>query len=42
MVGGNGDISPAQAATQLIARLDALTLAQSGSFQHANGTPLPW
>ncbi|GAB3369059.1 SDR family oxidoreductase [Lysobacter rhizosphaerae] len=42
MVGGNGDVSPEQAATQLIARLDALTLAQSGSFQHANGTPLPW
>jgi NAD(P)-dependent dehydrogenase (short-subunit alcohol dehydrogenase family) len=42
MVGGNGDISPAQAATELIARLDALTLAQSGSFLHANGTPLPW
>ncbi|MDR7100512.1 NAD(P)-dependent dehydrogenase (short-subunit alcohol dehydrogenase family) [Lysobacter niabensis] len=42
MVGGNGDVSPAQAASQLIARLDALTLADSGSFQHANGTPLPW
>ncbi len=42
MVGGNGDVSPAQAASQLIARLDALTLAQSGSFQHANGSALPW
>jgi NAD(P)-dependent dehydrogenase (short-subunit alcohol dehydrogenase family) len=42
MVGGNGDVSPAQAASQLIERLDALTLAQSGSFQHANGSALPW
>jgi NAD(P)-dependent dehydrogenase (short-subunit alcohol dehydrogenase family) len=42
MVGGNGDVSPAQAASQLIARLDALTLADSGSFQHANGSALPW
>ena len=42
MVGGSGDVSPAQAATQLIARLDALTLAQSGSFWHANGSALPW
>ncbi len=42
MVGGHGDVTPAQAATQLIARLDALTLEQSGSFWHANGTELPW
>jgi NAD(P)-dependent dehydrogenase (short-subunit alcohol dehydrogenase family) len=42
MVGGSGDISPADAAKQLIARLDALTLAQSGSFWHANGSALPW
>ena len=26
MVGGSGDVTPAQAATQLVARLDALTL----------------
>jgi hypothetical protein len=26
----------------LIAQLDALTLAHSGSFRHANGTELPW
>ena len=42
MVGGHGDVSPAQAATQLVARLDALTLEHSGSFWHANGSPLPW
>ena len=42
MVDGHGDVTPAQAATQLIAQLDALTLAHSGSFRHANGTELPW
>jgi hypothetical protein len=42
MVGGHRDVTPAQAATQLIAQLDALTLAHSGSFRHANGTALPW
>jgi NAD(P)-dependent dehydrogenase (short-subunit alcohol dehydrogenase family) len=42
MVGGSGDVTPTQAAAQLIARLDALTLEQTGSFQHANGSALPW
>ena len=42
MVGGSGDVTPAQAATQLVARLDALTPERSGSFQHANGAELPW
>jgi NAD(P)-dependent dehydrogenase (short-subunit alcohol dehydrogenase family) len=42
MVGGSGDVTPAQAATQLVARLDALTLEYSGSFWHANGDALPW
>ena len=42
MVGGHGDVTPAQAATQLVARLDALTLDRSGSFWHANGSTLPW
>ena len=42
MVGGTGDVSPDQAATQLIERLDTLTLEQTGTFWHANGTPLPW
>ena len=42
MVGGGGDVTPAQAATQLVARLDALTLARSGGFWHANGSELPW
>jgi NAD(P)-dependent dehydrogenase (short-subunit alcohol dehydrogenase family) len=42
MVGGHGDVTPVQAAKQLVARLDALTLDQSGSFWHANGSVLPW
>ncbi|MBX3724557.1 MAG: SDR family oxidoreductase [Xanthomonadales bacterium] len=42
MVGGTGDIQPAQAAANLVARLDSLGLEQSGSFWHANGSPLPW
>ncbi|WP_255452564.1 SDR family oxidoreductase [Synechococcus sp. RSCCF101] len=35
-------IPPAQAAEGLLARLDALTLASSGRFWHANGEELPW
>jgi len=42
MLGGQGDIGPDDAATHLIARMDALTLEDSGSFWHANGSPLPW
>ena len=42
MVGGSGDVTPDEAATQLIARIDALTPEQSGTFQHANGSALPW
>ncbi|MBL0164975.1 MAG: SDR family oxidoreductase [Xanthomonadales bacterium] len=42
MVGGGGDISPDAAAAQLVARLDALTLAETGSFHHAKGDELPW
>jgi NAD(P)-dependent dehydrogenase (short-subunit alcohol dehydrogenase family) len=42
MVGGNGDISPDGAAAQLVERLDALTLAETGSFVHAKGDALPW
>ena len=42
MLGGRGDIGPDEAAAQLITRLDTLTAQDSGSFWHANGTPLPW
>ena len=42
MLGGHGDIGPDEAAANLIQRLDTLTLADTGTFWHANGTPLPW
>lgn len=42
MVGGRGDITPAQSAAQLVARLDELGLDQTGTFWHANGSALPW
>ena len=42
MLGGHGDIGPDEAAANLVQRMDTLTLADSGSFWHANGAPLPW
>ncbi|MGY1519033.1 SDR family oxidoreductase [Luteimonas sp. A482] len=42
MLGGEGDIGPDEAAANLLARMDTLTLADTGSFWHADGTLLPW
>lgn len=42
MVGGNGQVEPSEAAANLVARMDELTLEQTGTFWHANGEPLPW
>ncbi|KIQ96804.1 SDR family oxidoreductase [Lysobacter sp. A03] len=42
MVGGKGEVSPEHAAGQLVERLDKLTLGETGTFWHANGTELPW
>ena len=42
MTRGRGDVDADHAAAGLIARLDALTPANSGSFWHANGDILPW
>jgi NAD(P)-dependent dehydrogenase (short-subunit alcohol dehydrogenase family) len=42
MVGGAGQVEPAQAAKGLLARIDELTLETSGGFWHANGERLPW
>jgi NAD(P)-dependent dehydrogenase (short-subunit alcohol dehydrogenase family) len=42
MVGGQGDVSPDEAAERLVARIDELSLDTSGTFRHANGDPLPW
>lgn len=37
-----GHIDPDEAAAQLIERIEELDLANTGSFRHANGEPLPW
>ncbi|MGY4878407.1 SDR family oxidoreductase [Vreelandella aquamarina] len=42
MVNFGGMISPEEAATGIIARIEALTLDNTGSFWHSNGDPLPW
>ena len=42
MVGGHGDIQPAQAAKRLVAVLDSRSFEQSGTFWHSNGSALPW
>ena len=39
---GQGYTDPEEAARGLIERMDTLTLADSGTFWHANGQPLPW
>lgn len=39
---GEYGIPPRESAEGLIARIDALQLADSGGFWHANGEPLPW
>jgi NAD(P)-dependent dehydrogenase (short-subunit alcohol dehydrogenase family) len=42
MTAGKGDVMPDEAARGLLARLDELTLATSGTFMHAKGERLPW
>lgn len=42
MVGGHGDVQPAQAAERLVALLDRLGPEQSGTFWHSDGSALPW
>lgn len=42
MVGGRGDITPDVAASRLAARIEGLTLENSGTFWHSNGEVLPW
>ena len=41
MTGGQG-IQPAESAAGLIARIDELSLRNSGTFWHAEGYTLPW
>jgi NAD(P)-dependent dehydrogenase (short-subunit alcohol dehydrogenase family) len=42
MTGGGGSLEPAESARMLLERIDALTLATTGRFLHANGEQLPW
>jgi len=42
MTGNTGNVGPDEAASGLIARIDELTLADSGCFRHADGEGLPW
>jgi len=41
-MGGPQGIPPTESATNLLARIDQLSMANSGEFLHANGSPLPW
>ena len=42
MTRGHGNVSPAESAAGLLARIDELSLETSGSFKHMNGEDLPW
>lgn len=42
MVEFQGDITPEQAASGIMTRIEELNLDTSGSFWHSNGQPLPW
>lgn len=42
MTGHHGDVDPDVAAGRLLERIGELSLANSGTFWHANGDVLPW
>ncbi len=42
MVNFGGDVSPEESAQGLVTRLDELSMANTGTFWHANGEVLPW
>lgn len=42
MVRGHGQVEPQDAAAGLLARIDALTVQNTGGFWHQNGESLPW
>lgn len=42
MIGGYGDVTPDQAAANIVQRIEQLNLQNSGTFWHANGEVLPW
>jgi NAD(P)-dependent dehydrogenase (short-subunit alcohol dehydrogenase family) len=42
MTAGSGNVDPADAAKQLVERIDQLNMESTGTFWHANGQVLPW
>ena len=42
MTGNSGHVTPAEAATMLLDRVDDLDMEHTGVFWHANGEELPW
>jgi NAD(P)-dependent dehydrogenase (short-subunit alcohol dehydrogenase family) len=42
MTDSHGTVLPDDAARDLLQRIDELTLQNSGTFWHANGSVLPW
>ncbi len=42
MTGNSGHIDAAESASLLIARIDEMSMANSGQFVHASGEVLPW
>lgn len=42
MTGGTGMVDASEAAAGISARLEELTLENTGTFWHMNGEPLPW
>jgi hypothetical protein len=42
MTDGHGNVLPDDAARDLLQRIDELSLENTGTFWHANGSVLPW
>jgi len=42
MTNQTGNVEAHEAASQLLSRIEALNLKNSGTFWHANGEELPW
>jgi NAD(P)-dependent dehydrogenase (short-subunit alcohol dehydrogenase family) len=42
MTSNHGSVEPDDAARDLLKRIDELTLENTGTFWHANGSVLPW
>ena len=42
MTSGKGDLTTEESVAGLVQRIEELTLENSGTFWHSNGTVLPW